>query len=206
MKKITLIVAVVLITLGVNAQNFEKVYNTKEVTWYGLDFTNAKMVGSPNVDFTDPDAIVNRYYEWWNLLFLNEAKKYNLSKTFKKKVANKISIAIEANTKIDPSTIVTYDHNALTKDDLNTMVNKFKGQGDGMGLFFAIQHFEKANDLIRFYVVFFDIKSGEVLLAQPGAGKIMSGFGFRNRWANAFYNSLRDIRKEYPEWGQEEKK
>lgn len=204
MKNIILLLVVVLVALNASSQNIEKVKETKEVTWFGLDFTQAKMIGSPKVDFTDPEAIVTRYYEWWNVLFINEAGKYNLSKTFKKKVKNKISIVIEANAKVDPTTIVTYDANELSDEGVISMIEKFKGQGEGMGLFFAIQHFEKASSLIRFNVVFFDIQSGEVLLSQPGVAKPTAGFGFRNFWANGFYNALRDIKKEYPLWGTDD--
>lgn len=206
MRKIVLSIVFVISVFALSAQNVAKVKDTKEVTWFGVDFTQAKMVGSETEDFTNPKAIVDKHFEGWNLLFLNEVKKYNLERTFRKKVRNKVSQVTELNKAVDPAQLVTYDHNRLNPKDIEAIVAQYKNEEGGMGLTFAVENFEKAKSTVRFYVVFFDIATGEVLLSEYVESKAIGGITFKNYWASGFYYAMRRVKKEYPIWIKTDKK
>jgi hypothetical protein len=60
---------------------FSQSITDKSMTFFGVDFSLAKMVGSEG--FKDP-AGVKQLFNVWNGLFKVEADKYDLSKPFKK--------------------------------------------------------------------------------------------------------------------------
>ena len=45
-----------------------------DVIWFGLDFTQAKLIGSEG--FNDPVAIKEDYFRKWNHLMISEGDKY----------------------------------------------------------------------------------------------------------------------------------
>ncbi len=199
MKKILLLCLVGLYCMNAFSQNFLKVKEAKEIVWYGIDFTQAKMIGTQAIDFTNPEQIVNHYFEAWNGLVLSEPKKYNIELAIRKDIEYRIEAANNFNIQVSPDSLVSTKRNNLSDDDLITIVAKYIGKEEGVGLLFAVENFEKALATARVHVVFFDISTGNILHSQfftPSVG----GFGFRNYWASAFYNTLKRVKNEYPKW------
>lgn len=46
------------------------------MTFYGLDFSNSKLIGSST--FVDPQTVKSKFYREWNDLMKIERKKYNV--------------------------------------------------------------------------------------------------------------------------------
>lgn len=77
----------------------EKIVATKEITWYGLDFSNQKLVGEK-----DDYQVYDLLYELgdMNRAIVAESQKYNLKKTFRKNVVSiDLSIAEDQLYKLD---------------------------------------------------------------------------------------------------------
>ncbi len=184
--------------IGLQAQNRSKIESAANFTWYGIDFSMAQMVGT-DVDFNEPAKIVSQFMPGWNKLFLDEPKKYDLEGTFKKKMVNDLSKVTERNAAVDYLKLVTDKANTVSAEDVAGVVKNYGG-GDGIGLLFVVENFDKAAGQVRFWVVIFDVKTQEVMLAQKTTGKVGSGFGFRNYWASGFYSAFKEMKSLYPKW------
>src|ERR1041385_4716435 len=74
----------------------------KPITWLGLDFALARVVG-PAAQFAGAgdvtyDELKNKYIPGWNGLFLAEPKKYDVAKYVRRDaVANKLEITAKDN-------------------------------------------------------------------------------------------------------------
>jgi len=197
MKK-CIVVFLLFATLGLQAQNRERIEAAPSFTWYGLDFTQARMVGS-DVDFSDRAKIVSSFFDQWNQLILNEPEKFNLEATFNKRITNNISIASQRNAGVDYLKLLADKPNTVTLEDVNGVVKNYSGD-EGIGLLFVIENFDKPAVKVRFWVVLFDVKTHEVLMAKQTENKLGGGIGFRNYWASGIYAGFKNIKTLYPSW------
>lgn len=200
-KKAILISVVFLLCIpGITrSQPFIEIFTSKYFTWYGLDFSNAKMIGAHG--FTHPHRIVNQYFEEWNDLFIVEERKYNLKKAFNKSfVSMDLSIVTERNSFVDPNELVipVYQNHTLDHAWIQSIIREYRTDGgrQGVGLVFVVESFNKHNETGTIWVTFFDIASKEILLTKKKEGGT-GGVGFRNHWARSIYNVLNDMQKEF---------
>lgn len=204
MKKSFILLLIFFAGWNISAQKtISDVFANDEVVWYGLDFSQAQFVGV--VESEDGGEIKDKWIPSWNALIINESKKFDMGKFFKKNsVVNDLEPVTSLNQSIDENEIVVVTSEPFEEPEktIATTVAKYKGgeQTEGLGLVFIVEYFDKNSLEGAFYVVFFDIASKEVLLTermvQPPAG-----FGVRNYWAGTIYNSLRLIdKKEWKNW------
>ena len=93
MKKITLSLAFAIAGSFAMAQNTAKdIFNKDNIVWCGLDFSKAKMIGQFDQGYGISPAsgsdIKSKYAPGWNGLIINEQKKYDLGRTFRKTNVN----------------------------------------------------------------------------------------------------------------------
>lgn len=193
-----IVVFFLFLAFGSKAQNREKIEAAPSLTWYGLDFTQLRLVGS-DADFSDRAKIVSTFFDQWNQLILNEPEKYNLEATFNKKVTHSVETASTRNAGVDYFKLLTDKPNTVSLDDVKGIVKHYKGD-EGTGLLFVIENFDKPATMVRFWVVIFDVKTHEILLAKQTENKLGGGIGFRNYWASGIYAGLKNIKKLYPGW------
>ncbi len=184
------------------SQAFLEVFTSKSFTWYGLDFSNAKMIGPHG--FNQPDRVVNQYFSAWNDLFIIEEKKYDLKKTFNKDfVYTDLKTVTERNSLVDHNELViSANENYKLDNEQVKMIIKEYGTDNGqrgVGLVFVVESFNKHNETGTMWVTFFDMESKGVLLTKKMEGKA-GGFGFRNHWARSIHNVLNDMQKEFRKW------
>jgi len=193
-----IVVFLLFAALGLQAQNRDRIEAAPSFTWYGLDFTQARMVGS-DVDFSDRAKIVSSFFDQWNQLILNESEKFNLEATFNKHIINNISITSKRNAGVDYLKLLADKPNTVTLEDVNGVVKNYTGD-EGIGLLFVIENFDKPAVKVRFWVVLFDVKTHEVLMAKQTENKLGGGIGFRNYWASGIYAGFKNIKTLYPSW------
>ena len=204
MKKYFVLMFIFLTGWSISAQKtISDVFDNGEMVWFGLDFSQAQFVDV--VGSEDDDEIKNKWIPSWNALIINESKKYDMGKFFKKKsVINDLASVKAANQLMDESEAVL-DSSTPFEDPTQIIASVVKNykegeQTSGLGLVFIVEYFDKSILEGAFYVTFFDIATKKVLLSermvQPPAG-----FGVRNYWAGTIYNSLRLIdKKEWKNW------
>src|SRR5438477_13026793 len=106
--KLFLFIAFTSSCLSVMADTYtaKDVFNRDEIVWYGLDFSKAKMIGQfdqgAGAGAASGSDLKMKYFPGWNAVILNEPKKYDLKKTFRKmSVFNDISPVEAKNRSVD---------------------------------------------------------------------------------------------------------
>lgn len=199
-KSLFLFVVVGFLSFEIYAQDIGRVISTPEFNWYGLDFTEAKMIGSAG--FTDPNAIVNKYiHGGWNALIKTEfKKKFDTGKPMGKKANIYFDVCDERNQNVtEEGLIIDEEYNLLPKD-VQAIVNEYPKISDGgMGLVYIVESFNKNDVKGYIWMTFFDEKTGEILLTERVAGA-PKGLGFRNYWSGAVYEVIKLNKKQYKDW------
>lgn len=200
--KLLIFVVAFMLSASMYAQVSLSDFQKAKVVWYGLNFTQAKLVGSEG--FTNPEVIRNDYFEKWNGLVVTEGDKYDIKGAFNK---SDMSIDLEpvntANAKVDYNTLVTNTTLTITKEDVQKAVKAMKtNQADGYGICFVVESFDKMQEKGFVWVTIFDAKTKNVLVAERLSGDA-GGFGLRNYWAASVYNVIKTIKsKKYKSWIQ----
>ena len=169
-----------------------KAHQDKQFTWYGVDFRLAKFVGSSG--FNDPDEISKHYLTKWNNIILEESKKYDIKGALKiKKYGYKIDWMIGQNSDVDVAANIQGDSYAITADAVKKHIKGYHGaDGDGIGVAFIVESFNKFDEKGYFWVTFFDEKTKEVIVSEKMNGKA-KGFGLRNYWSGTMYDVIKQI-------------
>lgn len=205
-----LILAITNITYG---QTDKDIFTTNSITWYGLDFSKAKMVGRftnfMNAGEKSSESIKNTYFEAWNKVICTEENKYSLKETFH--VDNAIidlDTVTKRNAKVDENTLMSPDPaiNELRLRQIEEIIQNYLSNKNGIGVLFIVEKFDKYEDLGTVDLVYFDESNGKILLSKRMFGK-SGGFGIRNYWIKTIYNIMEDIgRAKWEKWQKEAKK
>ena len=196
---------VLLISFGaVSAQTKSDVFNKDiEVTWLGLDFSNAKFLGDREKFGSESD--VKHLMTAWNELIINESEKFNVAKAVdRSKVTNAIEVTTARNGEVDVQAIFTdnqKDYLHIQPSDIDGIVSSFDFKGKtGIGLVFIVESFSKPNVEGSMYVTFVNMGSKELLFSERLTAE-PKGFGMRNFWAGAIYGVLTKMqKKEFGNW------
>lgn len=206
-KHLILTILMVTFNLSYSQVNTKDVFTSKELVWYGLDFSNARFIGKFNHDFSSRPVseyeLINKYIPAWNSLVIMEPDNFDLKSAFRKKtVYNDLKPVSRKNEAIKEEGIITLNSYSITKDRISQIVSSY-AEGDkqeGLGLTCIVESFDKANGQGNFWIVFFDIKTRQVLFSERCSGAPV-GFGIRNYWAGALKHVLKTIRYEkYELW------
>lgn len=200
MKKLIFISIGILFALTViYSKTAKDVFTSNSITFFGLDFTKAKCVGTGG--FNDPKEIVEKFFAEWNQLFYKEQGKYDLRKFFhKENVEYSLDMIENLNSKVSPSNLITTKPPNIDNETIQKIVGSYMpSQKEGIGLVLIVESLDKESSGGTFYVVFFDIATKHILLSEKVFGKA-GGFGFRNFWAKAFFIGLRECEKRYYDW------
>ncbi|WP_114790339.1 hypothetical protein U0035_13720 [Niabella yanshanensis] len=203
--QLLLLLMVVTFGITVKAQTLSEVLNNTEtpIFYYGIDFTKARLMGDPNAN---PRDIVERQFAGINALIINEYKKYDVAKAFRRaELANDLSYTDKRNEKADPNQLLSTnsdDFNRLSEKDIQTLISSFNGGSKtGTGLVFVVEGMSKTKKALSLWVTLFDIKTRKVLMTKRMEGALGSGFSFRNYWATGFKKIIDQIEKsEYKKW------
>lgn len=208
--KTQLMMVLTTLSLALSSQNIAKdIFQAKEIVWYGLNFTEAKMVGSFDQAFGAGDAgaseIKTRWMPSWNALIVTEPQNYKLKEAFdKESIYYDIAPSEKANQSVKTSELMRL--NAYSFDDPQKAIKAAlsrMGTGEkkaGIGATFVVESFNKTTDEATVYVVLFDIKTKAVLISEKISGK-PTGIGLRNFWAGAMKQVIKQIQKTYyPKW------
>lgn len=193
-------------SLCMMSQNITKdVFTSKSIVWYGLNFSEAKMVGqfdqAMGGGIATPEMLKTKWMSSWNGLIISEPKNFKILESFKKDdVFFDIGPTEALNQAIKSEELMAY--NPFTFKDaqstIKNVVSKTTGgeKKDGIGVLFVVESFNKTIDEAAVYVVIFDIKTKNVLVSEKIIGKPM-GIGLRNFWAGAIKHILKQIDSNY---------
>lgn len=185
------------------------VFNSQEIVWFGLDFSQARFIGqfdqAVGAGVATSSDLKHKLIPSLNELIRNEPTKYDIAKFLKKKdVYFDMQVMRAVNEQIDESNLIS-DNDFLFEDPQAIVRQSVKNypMGDktsGVGVVFIVEYFSKPSLLASVYVTYFDIQSREVLFSEKLIGK-PRGITLRNFWAGAIFNIMTDIeKKEFNAW------
>lgn len=189
-------------TVITNNTGANAITNAEEITWFGLDFTQAKFIGN----FAEPEKIVSYYLTEWNTLTISEPRLYNIERVFKKKTAYRdIKSVVDRNKSVVASELfIQYtgteipDH--FDEAQIPEVVRGLSSEQPAeLGVAFIIDRFDQPKKEVSLYITFFNTQSKEVLFVAKSVTKA-AGFGFRNFWAGGIKRALDDARRDYNKW------
>lgn len=196
MKYFALIILFISLHISAFSQGEQQVAQADEITYVGLDFTQAVVIG----ESVTGEELVNKFFRAWNNVVYSEESKYDFAKTFKKKnVKRDISYISKINDQRDPEDVVAYENQTITEDELVQHINSYEIEGSGVGLVFVVENFNKLEEEGTMWVTFFDMDTKKVLMAKHMSGDA-GGFGMKNFWARTVYNVLNNSKKKYKKW------
>lgn len=190
-------------------KTLKEFFSSDDVTWFGLNFTDARMIGAfdqiNGAGDATPASIKNKWIPSWNGLVIGEPKNFKIKEAFRK---TNLSFEMDANSKlndaINTEKLMTFNAYSLAdpQKTIKNVVSKLNGteKKEGFGVTFVVESFNKMIDEAVIYVVIFDIKTKNVLLTEKVIGKPV-GIGLRNFWAGAVKSVLKQIDKGlYDSW------
>src|ERR1700758_4357905 len=110
------------------------VFNSNEVVWYGLDFSEAKFVGHFNEGFgvkpINEYELVNKYIPAWNHLVVMEPNAFDLKSAFcKRNIYYDMGPVESHNADIKMDGLYTYNSYFLPKENIDKIIASYK-EGD----------------------------------------------------------------------------
>jgi len=202
MKKILLIAFIFLITNSLTAQtSFSDINSNHKWVWLGLDFSNTKLIGRSA--FSDPEKIINEYFPKINMLVFNEADKYDVMGAFRMNnfYADDLYCDILNSSLSTDELFVGRDY-SLEKSDILNIVAKynFDKVKQDIALIFIVESLDKTGERATIWVTVINTRTKDLLLSERMTGN-PGGFGFRNYWAGAVYDIIKQIKKKkHKQW------
>lgn len=208
MKKLIVLIWMTLLHMSVSAQSKSDIFNSNaELTWLGLDFSQVHFIGAATQwqdvgDITNAD-LRDKYFIAWNEIFVDEKAKYDVAgATGRVIVKYATDVTASANAKTEKDYFVedpgSFRH--LDKDKVADVVRNYDYKGKkGIGMMFVVEGMHKEAKKASMWVVFVDMSSKTMLMAQQVEGAA-NGFGFRNFWAKAFLNGLKEVDDNFSKW------
>ncbi len=205
MKKVVLCLLLATASIGFAQFTAKDVFTSKSIIWYGLNFTEAKMVGqfdqAMGAGPATPEALKTKWMSGWNGIIASEPKNYKLKEAFRKdEIFFDLGPTEKQNQAIKSDDLMSY--NPFTFKDaqisVKNVVSKLTGgeKTEGIGAVFVVESFNKSIDEAAVYVVVFDIKTKNILVMDRMVGKPM-GIGLRNFWAGAVKHIIKQIEGDY---------
>ena len=191
------------------SQTIKEVFSRNTtITWLGLDFSKIKLYGNfdqfSGAGEKTPEDLRDVYFKAWNDLIINEPKKFNLEKAFQKSTVEwDLEYMEKRNFRTDADGLMSKSSSStsISLSDIQENINEYKLDGKtGIGLVFIMESFNKGRETATMHIVFFNMASKEVLLAEKVTGS-PGGFGIRNYWAGSIYHVLKQLWKgKFNQW------
>lgn len=184
------------------------------VTFLGLDFTQAKFIGNAS-QFGEAGEVSNngmkeKYMPAWNDMFSDPKEKKNfkiaeavnrMDVDYATDVAGKANKALKGDFFSDKMS----DYPELSESRITSLVKKYDFMGkNGLGLIFFVEGMRKGEEkgdpsYATVWVTFVDMKSKSMLFTTKVQAKA-GGFGFRNFWAGAWKNVIKEMDDSWKSW------
>lgn len=175
----------------VNAQDKTSLKDIDKLTFFGVDFSMAKVYGADETAEQFKDAFYGI-----NTLFQREPKKYDTAKAFDAVVTTDLETSRNFIEQIKKADLFASDDSyELTDEEIAEHIRQFNtGNANGYGAVFIAGLLNKGKTQATYNVVVFDIASKDIILNRQFTERAR-GFGLRNYWAYSVYKTLNKVKK-----------
>ena len=180
-----------------NEQLFVDFLQVREILWVGINFSKAKFTRE---EFDYPQEVLQRYLHDWNMLILNDQKKYDIRMSFRKPVMQyDLSVITKINKSLKTNDLLTKNikaNDGLSDDQMRELASvQTLPQSLPYALSLWVESFDSKVQTASIWVVITKTETQEVVLCEKFLKK-PGGFGLRNYWARTFYNVFYDIQSQ----------
>jgi hypothetical protein len=177
-----------------NETLFADFLTTREILWVGINFSKAKFTRN-GFDFTQ--EILQHYFHEWNMLILNDQKKYDIRMSFRKPVMQyNLSTVTKLNKSLKSNDIIVKNissKNVYSDEQMREYASELELPTTlPYSLMFVVESFDSTVKTAAIWVVITKTATREVVLCEKFLKK-PGGIGVRNYWARTFYNVFYDI-------------
>ena len=204
------IISLLFALIGISAFSQSEVFTATEMVFYGLDFSKARFdENGGTTAFVTPATMQDKYFPALNELMVNERKKYDVAKAYKKEnVEYYFDLADERNADFDVYKSFVDDEEManLSREDVDAIAKSYKdAEHHGLGLIYVVDLVNHQRNTMTIQITFFDIDSGETLLVKKVRGE-MKGFSIRNYYAGGVYRVIKTSADSFKRWKKSAKK
>lgn len=174
----------------------------RELLWLGINFTKARFTRQ-GLDFSQ--EILQHYFHDWNMLIINDQKKYDIRMSFRKPIMQyDLSTVTKANKTIRPQQILAQRidlKHLLSEDIISEYIQTLTlPTAHKYALTLMVESFDTSSKTASIWVVITTTETKEIVLCEKFI-KNPCGFGTRNYWARTFYDLFYDIKtKAFIRW------
>lgn len=180
-----------------NEDLFIDFLSVKEILWTGINFSKAKFTRN---GFNFSQEIMQHYMNDWNMLILNDQKKYDIRMSFRKPI---MQYDLSAVTKINKGTKIARmlsQHidikDIITEDEIREYIAlQVFPRETKYALTFLVESFDADTKIAAIWVIIVENATSSVVLCEKFL-KSPGGFGTRSYWARTFYNLLFDVKSQ----------
>lgn len=178
-----------------NENLFIDFLNNKEILWLGINFQKARFTRQ-GFDFSQ--EILQHYFHDWNMMIINDQKKYDIRMSFRKPVMQyDLSMVTKVNKSIRAAKAIVQHidiKDVLTDEAIcEYMPTLTYPTSSKYALSIVVESFDSSTKTAALWVVIVKTDTGDVVLCEKFL-KVPGGLGARNYWARTFYNLFYDIR------------
>lgn len=175
---------------------FSDFLTEKEITWIGIDFSQAKFTKN---GFDFPIEILQHFFLEWNTLIISDQKKYDIRLSFRKPMLNyDLSLVKKLNKTVKSSKLIDNYINLSDVYNEEYIIEYVKSLDvpchTKFDLLFIVESFDMNSKTGAVWVVVLQSELKVPVLCEKFL-KPPGGIGTRNYWARVFYNLLFDIKK-----------
>lgn len=171
------------------------ILEVQEVNYYGIDFSKVKIFRARETPEQFQDA-----FKAINELTRFEDKKYNFGKFFKKTTEWKSFDPVDQRNnqhapEMLPRKMSSKELKAihLSPAEVKEVIGSYGNEDNGIGVVIIAVLLNKDEPEGIYEVVFFDVKSKDILFQKEVTGKA-GGAGLRNFWANSVYDAVKGFK------------
>lgn len=158
------------------------VYAGENVYFYGVDFSEVKVVGA-----AETEAEFAKAFAGINMLLVSEQEKYDFSRAVGSYVIPYPDMMIEQSRTNDYSGMLVY-HYVNPEIDIEGKIQSYRlSQDSGVGMVLIARVLDKPRATATYEAVLFDVATREVL-QKVQVSSNARGFGLRNYWAGSVYS------------------
>lgn len=164
-KRLLLTLCIICTTFFAHAQTVKDVADSESMTWYGIDYSETRFMNfGPYIN----EDIIKRSLPRWSFDPFGGDDIDRWKKKYKKdNLEVDIAKSGERNKNTEYAAHIGNDAFELTKDDLQEMVSAYDISGDGYGMLFVGESFDKSGTKeARMWVVLINKKDASIIDAE----------------------------------------
>ncbi len=180
------------------SQSTIDVFETKTMTFYGLDFSLTKCIDSD--EFPPAEEVIHEYFPLWNSIFMTDDYRVDIARPFKMKEVIYDTSLYAINAQIDASKLIINNAYQLERSAIKRHIQNIADYNtSGLGLVYIVEALNADAKYVSIWLTFFDMKTGEVLLTEPVRAK-GKGRRFRDYWTNALLDIYDENANDFKAW------